>query len=114
MNQTFTIITNQYYQNENDPDDRFRTFTKSKTKKTEETESTVIVNQYPTRYFDSPTMIKFDNDEDDNGEEEEIPIVRCVNKSSILSGPEGNLDETDLTDLYSFTNRKFVLILSLH
>lgn len=110
MNQTFTIFTNEHYQNVNDStsnsEDRFRTFTKTKNKQ-EKDEAIVIINQHPKRYFDSPSMITFDNDDEDDDEEaKEIPIVRCANKSSMLSGPEPSLDESDLTDLYTFVNRK--------
>ena len=72
--------------------DRFRTFTKYKIN-----DKSNIIQQ---RYFDSPTMIKLD-DEDD------IPITRCSDKSLINVHSESSLDETDLSNLFIFANRQF-------
>jgi hypothetical protein len=116
MNRTFTVLTNEHcsvYENfkydesnnisknssellSQSNDARFRTFTKYKIK---EKPATILVNQHQQRYFDSPTMITLD-DEDD------IPVVRCSNKTSISAGPETTLDETQLSDLLIFTNRQ--------
>ncbi len=116
MNKTFTVLTNEhclFYENlkydeltgiaENSSqllstsnNARFRTFTKYKIK---EKPDTVFVNQHQQRYFDSPTMITLD-DEDD------IPVVRCSNRTSNTAGPESIVDETELSDLLVFTNRE--------
>jgi hypothetical protein len=100
MNKTFTVLSNKYCSSHNDieqdqsNDNRFCTFTKYKIK---EQPTTVIVNQQ--RYFDSPTMISLDDDDD------EIPISRCSNKPSATTA-EPSLNETELSDLLVFTNRK--------
>lgn len=107
MNKTFTVFTNQHYSSDNDVeqeqqenispswnDNRFATFTKCK-----------IQPQDRARYFDSPTIITLDEDDDDR----DIPVSRCSNKTSAV-GAEPNLNETDLSDLLIFTNRKFVEI----
>ena len=114
MNQTFTILTNKYCSIDNDfeqeqlaNDDtsknvqqlsdanRFCTFTKCKIK---DQSAIVSVNQNEKRYFDSPTMITLDDDDDDD----EIPVSRCSNRTSINPA---TLNETDLSDLFVFTNR---------
>lgn len=118
MNKTFTVLTNEHctpspvaQDKQSDwglhkisplsvvssSDDRFRTFTK---RKIQEQPDTVISNPYQQRYFDSPTMITMDEDEDD------IPVLRCSNKRSILPDIEPSLDESDLSDLLVFTNRE--------
>ena len=65
-----------------------------------------IVNQNQQRYFDSPTMITLDDDDDDDY----IPLSRCSNRISIPAAAEPSLNETDLSDLLIFTNRKFKII----
>lgn len=103
MNKTFTVFTNQHCSSNNDLEqenispssptlnnNRFATFTKCKIKR-----------QDQVRYFDSPTMITLDDDDD-----RDIPVSRCSNKTS-AAGAEPNLNETDLSDLLIFTNRKF-------
>ena len=116
MNQTFTILTNKYCSSDNDleaeqtncieekisqlpstsNENRFCTFTKCKIKERS------TINQNQTRYFDSPTMITLDDDD-----ENDIPISRCSNKTSVTNAAEPSLNETDLSDLLIFTNRKF-------
>ncbi|CAF4729711.1 unnamed protein product [Rotaria sp. Silwood2] len=111
MNKTFTILSNKYNfeQDQSNPimentsqlsttldHNRFRTFTKYKIK---QQPTTVIVNQYQQRYFDSPTMITLDDDDND------IPLMRCSNnKRSITTNSEPSLDDTELSDLLIFTN----------
>lgn len=105
MNKTFTVFTNQYCSSDNDfeqvleeknslsptlNENRFCTFTKCKIK-------------HQSRYFDSPTMITLDDDDDDR----DIPISRCSNKTSAVPAVESSLNETDLSDLLIFSNRKF-------
>jgi hypothetical protein len=128
MNKTFTILSNKYCLSDNDVEqdqsnyilknisqssttttsnnNRFSTFTKYKIK---QQPTTVIVNQHQQqRYFDSPTMIILDDDDDD------IPISRCSNKTSVNAAAadvESSLNETDLSDLLIFTNRKFKISL---
>jgi len=124
MNKTFTILSNKYCLSDNDVEqdqsncilknisqsstttsnnnNRFSTFTKYKIK---QQPTTVIVNQHQQRYFDSPTMIILDDDDDD------IPISRCSNKTSVNAAVESSLNETDLSDLLFFTNRKFKISL---
>jgi hypothetical protein len=104
MNTTFTVLTNEHctpspVAQDKQSDDRFRTFTK---RKIPELPDTVIVNPYQQRYFDSPTMITMDEDDDDV----DIPVLRCSNRRSILPDIESSLDESDLTDLLAFTNRE--------
>ena len=118
MNKTFTILTNEHSSFYNNVDqnqsnyimeninqlsstsnmDRFRTFTKCKIQKQP---ATVIVNQHQQRYFDSPTMITLDDDDDND-----IPVVRCSKKTPLVTGSEPSLDETELSDLLIFANRK--------
>lgn len=105
MNRTFTVLTNKYCSIDNDFEqdqtnnvqqlsdaNRFCTFTKYKIK---DQPTNVSVNQSPKRYFDSPTMITLDDDDNDD----DIPISRCSNRTA--------LNETDLSDLFTFTNRSF-------
>ena len=110
MNKTFTVLTNQYCSSDNEfdqvleknsslNDNRFCTFTKCKIKHQPTTDS-VLPNQ--ARYFDSPTMITLDDDDD-----RDIPVSRCSNKTSATPAAEPSLNETDLSDLLIFTNRKF-------
>ena len=120
MNKTFTVLTNEHCTPSpvaqdkqlelglpkisplsavSSSDDRFRTFTK---RKIQEPSDTVIVNPYQQRYFDSPTMITMDEDDEDV----DIPVLRCSNKRSNLPDMEPSLDESDLADLLVFTNRE--------
>ncbi|CAF0903088.1 unnamed protein product [Adineta ricciae] len=115
MNKTYTVLSNKYCSSYVDTDQqdqmhsimentgrllspldesRFSTFTKYKIK---QPASTIIVNEQQQRYFDSPTMIVPDDDD------EYIPISRCSNKTSSAL-IESNLDETELSDLLIFTN----------
>jgi len=123
MNKTFTILSNKYCSSDNDVEqdqsnrileninqlsitsnnNRFCTFTKYKIK---QEPTTVVVNQHQKRYFDSPTMITLDDGDDDD-----IPISRGSNKTSVTAAAaEPSLNETDLSDLLIFTNRKFKII----
>ncbi|CAF4316225.1 unnamed protein product [Rotaria sp. Silwood2] len=120
MNKTFTILSNKYNfeQDQSNPimentsqlsttldHNRFRTFTKYKIK---QQPTTVIVNQYQQRYFDSPTMITLDDDDND------IPLMRCSNnKRSITTNSEPSLDDTELSDLLIFTNPNRILTESM-
>lgn len=118
MNKTFTVLTNRYCSSDNDLEqeqancisksisplpatsnnNRFCTFTKYKIK---HQPTIVAVNQNQPRYFDSPTMITLDDDDD------VIPVRRCSNKTSAITATaEPSLNETDLSDLLIFTNRK--------
>ncbi len=116
MNKTFTVLTNKYCSSDNDfeqeqslenisqlsptsNNNRFCTFTKYKIK---QQATSVVVNQNQQRYFDSPTMITLDDNDDD------IPVSRCSNKTSIIAEP--SLNETDLSDLLIFTNRQSEII----
>jgi hypothetical protein len=123
MNKTFTILTNKYCSSDNDFEheesnymlenisqlsltsnkNRFSTFTKCKIK---QQPTSVLVNQNQQRYFDSPTI-----DDDDDDDDDDIPISRCSNKTSVTAAAaEPSLNETDLSDLLIFTNRKFEII----
>ncbi|CAF3399017.1 unnamed protein product [Rotaria sp. Silwood1] len=123
MNKTFTILTNKYNVEQDQSNsileninqlsttldnNRFCTFTKYKIK---QQPTTVIVNQHQQRYFDSPTMITLDdNDDDDN----DIPLIRCSNnKRSINTNLEPSLDDTELSDLLIFTNPNRILTESM-
>ncbi|UJR28161.1 hypothetical protein I4U23_009415 [Adineta vaga] len=129
MNQTYTILSNRHCSSHNDvgedqtypisenltqlsstlDNNRFCTFTKYKIK---QSPSTVIVNEHQQRYFDSPTMIVPDDDDNDD-----IPISRCSNKTSFTNTSvmiEPNLDETELSDLLVFTNPNRMLSESMH
>ncbi len=125
MNKTFTVLANKYCSSDNDIEqdqsncilenisqlsttsnnNRFSTFTKYKIK---QQPTAVIVNQQQQRYFDSPTMITIDDDDDDD---KDIPISRCSNKTSVTAAAEPSLNETDLSDLLIFTNRKLKITL---
>lgn len=121
MNKTYTVLLNKYCSSslydeqdqsngiiENNSqlsttldNNRFSTFTKYKIKRSS---TTTIVNQDQKRYFDSPTMITLDGDDND------IPLIRCSNKRSINDNSKISLNETELSDLLIFTNRKFTFI----
>jgi hypothetical protein len=120
MNKTFTVLSNKYCSSHNDIEqdqsnciseninqlnnNRFCTFTKYKIK---QQPATVISNQHQQRYFDSPTMIVLDDDDDD------IPVSRCSNKPSVnTTTAEPSLNETELSDLLVFTNRKLKVALT--
>ena len=74
---------------------RFRTFTKSKAK---ENRATILINELPPRYFDSPTIIEFDD---------EIPLARCSQRTSQNATIDRSFDESELIELFGLTNRKF-------
>lgn len=120
MNKTFTVLSNKYCSTHNDVEqdqsnsiseninklsttldnNRFCTFTKYKIK---QQPTTVIINQQE-RYFDSPTMITLEDDDND------IPLSRCSTKRSIIATSETTLDEGELSDLLVFTNRTLKIV----
>jgi hypothetical protein len=103
MNKTFTVLSNKYCSSDNEyeQDQSNRSL-----EKISQLSITTNQNRFCTftknqqRYFDSPTIITLDDD---------IPISRCLNKTSVTPG-EPNLNETDLSDLFVFTNRMFQII----
>lgn len=125
MNKTFTVLSNKHCSSYNDVEqdqskyfseninrlpttlenNRFLTFTKYKIK---QQPTNVIINQNQAqkqRYFDSPTMITLDDDEND------IPLSRCSNRKSMVPNSEPSLNETELSDLLVFTNRMSRVVL---
>ncbi|CAF1991361.1 unnamed protein product [Rotaria magnacalcarata] len=126
MNKTYTVLSNKYCSSYNDDEqdqsicimennsqlsrtldkNRFSTFTKYKIK---QHQTTLSVNQDQKRYFDSPTMITLDDDDDND-----IPLIRCSNKRSNNTNSKLSLNETELSDLLIFTNPNRILTESMH